>query len=314
MARSKAYLFRGVEIRWRCDPALLTKGGTIAGRSSAAFPRRPARLPQGRARRAPDRRAAALLRRGRTADGRGGGRMGDRLAGRRARASSTPTATPCRRPRAAPTRRACAPRCPRPASAYGELTGNRKARAGHAEDVMGGAACCCRSSSASRSSRARPRRSWPAPRRRGWSRRSIKDHFDHWLPATPQRADDLLDRVVERAEERLRRKQDKRAGAQDRDPQAAPARQARRLHARQRRRHRDLPGRGRFRRRLGQAGARPRDPGRAAAARQDPQRRQRLGRQAARRTRSWPTWSRRWAAAPATHSTRRSCATSASSS
>ena len=70
------------------------------------------------------------------------------------------------------------------------------------------------------------------------------------------------------------------AGAQDRDPQAAPARQARRLHPQQRRRHRALPGRGRFRRRLGQAGARARDPGGAAAARQDPQRRQRLDRQA----------------------------------
>ena len=48
------------------------------------------------------------------------------------------------------------------------------------------------------------------------------------------------------------------------------------------RRHRDLPGRGRFGRRLGQAGAQPRDPGDPAVARQDPERRQRLGRQAAR--------------------------------
>ena len=46
--------------------------------------------------------------------------------------------------------------------------------------------------------------------------------------------------------------------------------------------HRDLPGRGRFRRRLGQAGADPRDPGDPAAARQDPERRQRDRGQAAR--------------------------------
>ena len=29
MARSKAYLFRGVEVRWKCDPALI-KGETPA--------------------------------------------------------------------------------------------------------------------------------------------------------------------------------------------------------------------------------------------------------------------------------------------
>ena len=69
--------------------------------------------------------------------------------------------------------------------------------------------------------------------------------------------------------------------AQVGDAPAAPARQAHRLHARERRRDRDLPGRGRLRRRLGQAGAQPRNPGGAAAARQDPERRQRLGRQAA---------------------------------
>ena len=38
---------------------------------------------------------------------------------------------------------------------------------------------------------------------------SIKDHFDHWLSGDPARAKDLLDWVIERAEERLRKRQDK---------------------------------------------------------------------------------------------------------
>ena len=66
-------------------------------------------------------------------------------------------------------------------------------------------------------------------------------------------------------------------GAQVRHPQAAPAGQAGRLRQERRGRHRDLPGRRGFRRRLGQAGAPPRHPGGAAAARQDPERGQRLG-------------------------------------
>src|SRR6202158_3929537 len=38
MARSKAYLFRGVEIRWKCDKASLPKGGEIPEEESFHFP------------------------------------------------------------------------------------------------------------------------------------------------------------------------------------------------------------------------------------------------------------------------------------
>jgi topoisomerase-4 subunit B len=38
---------------------------------------------------------------------------------------------------------------------------------------------------------------------------AVKDHFDHWLSAAPDQANTLLARVIERAEERLKRKQDK---------------------------------------------------------------------------------------------------------
>ena len=59
------------------------------------------------------------------------------------------------------------------------------------------------------------------------------------------------------------------------------ARQAGRLHGQGRVTDRAVHRRGRLRRRLGQAGPRPRDPGRAAAARQDPQRREGADRQGA---------------------------------
>ena len=38
LARSKAYLFRGVEIRWKCDPSLLTEGGEIPAEDTIHFP------------------------------------------------------------------------------------------------------------------------------------------------------------------------------------------------------------------------------------------------------------------------------------
>ena len=38
---------------------------------------------------------------------------------------------------------------------------------------------------------------------------AIKDPFDHWLAANPAQASKLLDFIVERADERIRRKQEK---------------------------------------------------------------------------------------------------------
>src|SRR6202451_1640239 len=38
MARSKAYLFRGVEIRWKCDPSLIKQGGATPAEETLKFP------------------------------------------------------------------------------------------------------------------------------------------------------------------------------------------------------------------------------------------------------------------------------------
>ena len=101
---------------------------------------------------------------------------------------------------------------------------------------------------------------------------AIKDPFDHWLSGNPLQANKLLEFVIERAEERVRRRQEKDI--------------ARKSAVRKLR----LPGKladctnsaadgseifiveGDFSRRLRQAGARPAQPGDPAAARENPQR------------------------------------------
>ena len=45
MARSKAYFFRGVEIRWRCDPKLVAGEEDTPAEATLHFPGRPGRLP-----------------------------------------------------------------------------------------------------------------------------------------------------------------------------------------------------------------------------------------------------------------------------
>jgi topoisomerase-4 subunit B len=58
---------------------------------------------------------------------------------------------------------------------------------------------------------------------------AMRDAFDHWLAGPPQ-ANKLLEWAIERAEERVRRRAGEGSRAQDRGAQAAPARQAGRLH------------------------------------------------------------------------------------
>jgi topoisomerase-4 subunit B len=108
MARSKAYLFGGVEIRWsatRCTwrrtetpqkAVFHFPGGLKDYLDEAIQGDRPRVTDEIFAGKSPSPRRPRL------------GRMGDGVAG--GEASSTPTATPCPRPRAARTRRACAPR------------------------------------------------------------------------------------------------------------------------------------------------------------------------------------------------------------
>ena len=112
---------------------------------------------------------------------------------------------------------------------------------------------------------------------------AIKDPFDHWLSGNPVQANKLLEFVVERADERLRRRAEKEI--------------SRKTAVRKLR----LPGKladctntaaegselfiveGDSRRRQRQAGARPQDPGDPAPARKDPQRRLRHQGQADRK-------------------------------
>ncbi len=169
---------------------------------------------------------------------------------------------------------------------------------------------CSRCSSASRSSRARPRTSWRPPRRRASSRTRCATPSTTGSPASPQQATSCSTGSIERAEERLRRRQEKEVARKTATRKLRLPGKLADCTQRRRRRHRALHRRGRFGRRLGQAGARPRDPGGPAAARQDPQRRQRRRATSCARTRSSPTSSRRSAAAPARTTATTTCATS----
>ena len=206
MARSKAYLFGGVEVRWSCDPSRAVPGEVP---EKAVF-----RFPGGLA----DYLGEALAGERKVAD--------DVFAGRAARPGShggvewavawfagdgfvnsycntVPTGdggTHEQGFRLALTRSL---------KAYGELVGNRRVSAVTAEDVMTSAGAMLSvfirepefvGQTKDRLATAEASRIVDA---------AVKDAFDHWLAASPTQAAKLLDWVVDRAEERLRRRQEK---------------------------------------------------------------------------------------------------------
>jgi topoisomerase-4 subunit B len=208
MARSKAYLYKGVEIRWKCAPSLIASGDDTPAEAKLHFPGGlrdylAARL-EGRESVTPKPFAGEAGLNGK------GGRAEWALAwpedGEGALVSYCNTVpTPLGGTHEAGLRSALA----KGLKAYAELVGNRRAGVITAEDVMGGG--------------------WgvlsvfiPDPEFMGQTKEklstasvtrqveiSVKDHFDHFLSGDPVAANRLLEHVIERAEERLSRRKAK---------------------------------------------------------------------------------------------------------
>ncbi len=93
--------------------------------------------------------------------------------------------------------------------AYGELAGNRKAAQITRDDLaMGGCALVsCFIADPAFVGQTKDRLSTEAAKQ--MVENAVRDHFDHWLTSDPKSAGAILDFLVLRAEERLRRRQEK---------------------------------------------------------------------------------------------------------
>ena len=151
--------------------------------------------------------------------------------------------------------------------AWGEQRGNRRAAQIVAEDLLGPMAAKLSVFLRDPQFQGQTKEKLTSAEAARLVETALRDRFDHWLAGDPAPGGQSAG-----LRHRARRGTAAPQGKQGHRPQigdaaAAPARQADRLHAGERRGDRDLPGRGRLRRRLGQAGAQPRNPGGAAAAR-----------------------------------------------
>ncbi len=110
---------------------------------------------------------------------------------------------------AARTSRACAPRSPAGCAAFGELTGQKKAKDLTADDVMTGAEIMLSVFIRDPQFQSQTKDRLTSPEAARLVENAMRDHFDHFLADNMERGRALLGSVMERMDERLKRKQER---------------------------------------------------------------------------------------------------------
>ncbi len=211
MARSKAYLFGGVEIRWKCDPALI-KDDTPA---EAVF-----HFPGGLS----DYLNEAIegqtkvtkeIFAGRVEKEKGHGSVewacawiADEDGFSTSYCNTIPTAD------GGTHENGLRQALYKGLRAYGELTNNKKAVQITSEDVMGTAASMLSVFIREPEFQGQTKDRLATVEATKIVETAVRDAFDHWLADSPQQATRLLEWCVDQSEERLKRRREKEVGRQ----------------------------------------------------------------------------------------------------
>jgi topoisomerase-4 subunit B len=205
MARSKAYLFRGVEIRWSCDAKKLRGDDKTPESDTLHFPGGLADFLNATIAARPTITPGAFT--GRVAAGDNDGKVEwaicwplDQDGFVSSYCNTVPT--PLGGSHEVGFRTALA----RGLRAYGEMTGNKKASRVTAEDIMGGACAMLSVFVRDPQFQGQTKEKLSSPEAARLVENAVKDHFDHWLANDPGAANDLLEHALERADDRQSRR------------------------------------------------------------------------------------------------------------
>ncbi len=206
MARSKAYLFGGVEIRWFCDEALTSKDVP----TSAVF-----HFPGGlkeflSARIDLTKMVTNTVFTGnvKPADGHGAVEWAVAwITNEDGFSSSYCNTIPT--PEGGTHENGLRQALYKGLRAYGELTNNKKAVQITADDVMGTAASMLSVFIRGAAFQGQTKEKLSTQDATKIVEQAVRDAFDHWLADSPQQAGRLMDWTIEQAEERLKRRKDK---------------------------------------------------------------------------------------------------------
>jgi topoisomerase-4 subunit B len=208
MARSKAYLFRGVTIHWACDPALL-KDSKVPASEIFHFPSGLLDFLKSELGNRPTATPAAFH--GAMKLPENGGRVEFAIAWPVDRndgfvhsyCNTIPT------PQGGTHEQGLRSALARGLRGYGEMIGHKKAGNITADDVMTEAAVLLSLFIRDPQFQGQTKDKLSNPEAQKWVETVIKDHFDHWLSGDVNAAKALLETITDRADERLRRKEDR---------------------------------------------------------------------------------------------------------
>ncbi len=208
MARSKAYLFRGVEIRWKCEPSLLKPGAATPAEDTLHFPGGLLDFLKSEVGSAPTVTQRNFFGRTENRDGKGAVEWAITWAPEvepfiHSYCNTIPT------PQGGTHEQGLRNALTRSLRSHGERTNNRKTGLVTADDLM---SCACAVLSVfirEPEFQGQTKEKLSTPDAQRLVENVVRDHFDHWLAENPQEADKLLAFVVDQAEDRLRRKQER---------------------------------------------------------------------------------------------------------
>ncbi|MCC7428438.1 MAG: DNA topoisomerase IV subunit B [Alphaproteobacteria bacterium] len=209
MCRSKAYLYRGVEIRWRCDPSLIKEGEATPATADLHFPGGLVDFLDAATEGRPRLVQRAFAGEANFPDGAGrvewavtwlaGGQDGFEHT----YCNTVPT------PQGGTHEAGFRAALLKGLRAYGELSGNRRAAQVTGDDLLSGAACMLSVFIRNPSFQGQTKEKLASPEATKLTESALRDHFDHWLASDPATAQALLTAAIERAEDRIRRRDEK---------------------------------------------------------------------------------------------------------
>ncbi|TMJ55832.1 MAG: DNA topoisomerase IV subunit B, partial [Alphaproteobacteria bacterium] len=205
MARSKAYLFRGLEIRWSCDPALPRPEG-VPAEARLHFPGGLGDFLSASLDGRPLLTSRPFL--GHVDFAEGGSvewaitwPEDEEDGFSHSYCNTIPT------PEGGTHEAGLRSALLRGIKGYGELVNNRRVTQATGEDVSANAAMLLSLFIRDPQFQGQTKERLASTEAARLVENAVKDHFDHWLSADPATSRLLLDRIVERAEERQRRRQ-----------------------------------------------------------------------------------------------------------
>ncbi|MEO7054540.1 MAG: DNA topoisomerase IV subunit B [Rhizomicrobium sp.] len=206
MAKSKAYLFRGVEIRWSCDPSLIND--ETPAQDILKFPGGLLDFLKGEIGKSNTINNRDFAGRTENRDGRGAVEWA---------VAWTPAIDPFVRsycntiptPQGGTHEQGLRNALTKALRAHGERANNRKTNLITADDVMEGACGVLSIFIREPEFQGQTKDKLSSPDAQRLVETVVRDHFDHWLADSPADADKLLDFVIDQAEDRLRKRQEK---------------------------------------------------------------------------------------------------------